>query len=258
MADAMRVLFISGEVAPFTEENGLSHLVRHLPEQIHNTGSFQTRIMMPRYGTVSERRNRLHEVIRLSGTEIDMAGEAHTLKVKVASIPGIRLQVYFMDNNHYFKRKGILADRDGKAFRDNGERSLFFARACLETIKNLGWAPDVVHSFGWAGAFVPYLLKSEFGSESMFENSKCIYTPDDVDPNSIMDDDMASRFGLNIDDELLGQSLCDVGLAYADVQAFPSHVEPSTADAPQFTTDLDQIRELGCELYEQVCSGVAV
>jgi starch synthase len=258
MADAMRVLFISGEVAPFTEENGLSHLVRHLPEQIHNTGSFQTRIMMPRYGTVSERRNRLHEVIRLSGTEIDMAGESHTLKVKVASIPGIRLQVYFMDNNHYFKRKGILTDRDGKVFRDNGERSLFFARACLETIKNLGWAPDLVHAFGWAGAFVPYLLRSEFSGEPMFENSKCVYTPDDVDASFVPDDEMASRFGLEIDEEFLDGDLSDVGRAYADAVAYPSHLDPSTSGAPQFTTDLDQIRDLGCALYEQVYSGATV
>ena len=100
MADAMRVLFISGEVAPFTEENEISWLVRHLPEQVHETGDFETRIMMPRYGIISERRNRLHEVIRLSGTEVEMGTERHTLKVKVASIPGIRLQVYFMDNNH--------------------------------------------------------------------------------------------------------------------------------------------------------------
>lgn len=258
MADSMRVLFISGEVAPFTEENGLSHLVRHLPEQIHNTGSFQTRIMMPRYGTVSERRNRLHEVIRLSGTEIDMAGETHTLKVKVASIPGIRLQVYFMDNNHYFKRKGILADREGKAFKDNGERTLFFARACLETIKNLGWAPDVVHAFGWAGSLVPLLLKTRFGTEKMFANSKCIYTPDDVDPCAVLDQDMISAFGLEVEADLVDSDFCDVGMAYADAVAFPSHMEPTASDLPRFTTDLDQIRELGCELYDQVCSGVAV
>ncbi len=258
MSDAMRVLFISGEVEPFTAENGLSHLVRHLPEQIHNTGSFQTRIMMPRYGIVSERRNRLHEVIRLSGTEIDMAGEKHTLKVKVASIPGIRLQVYFMDNNHYFKRKGILADREAKVFKDNGERALFFGRACLETIKNLGWAPDVVHAFGWAGSMVPLLLKTEFGEEAMFEASKCIYTPDDLDTCASFDADLVSDYGLEVDEEFIGSDFCDVGMAFADGVAYPSHIDPSETDIPQFTTDLDQIRDLGCEIYEQVASGVAV
>ncbi|NNE48339.1 MAG: glycogen synthase [Rhodothermales bacterium] len=258
MADAIRILFISGEVAPFTEENGLSHLVRNLPEQIHNTGSFQTRIMMPRYGTISERRNRLHEVIRLSGTEVEMGEESHTLKVKVASIPGIRLQVYFMDNTHYFKRKGILADRDAKPFSDNGERALFFGRGCLETIKNLGWAPDIIHAFGWAGSLVPLVLRSEFGSDPLFENSKCIYTPDDVDPSALMDEEMASQFGLDVDKELIGGDLCQVGLAYADGIAYPSHIDPSTPDVPQFSMDLDEIRDLGCELYEQVCSDVAV
>ena len=159
MANAMRVLFISGEVAPFTKESSVANLARKLPEFVHDTGEFETRIMMPRYGIISERRNRLHEVIRLSGREIPMGDASHTLKVKVASIPGIRLQVYFMDSVHYFKRKGIVADRDGKLFEDNAERSLFFGRSALETIRNLGWRPDVVHAFGWISGLVPWLLK---------------------------------------------------------------------------------------------------
>ena len=102
---------------------------------------------MPRYGTVSERRNRLHEVIRLSGSEITLGDHTETLRVKVASIPGIRLQVYFMDNDFYFKRKGIYRDRQGNLFADNLERSAFYARAVIRTIRNLGWQPDLVHAF---------------------------------------------------------------------------------------------------------------
>ncbi len=256
MADAMRILFISGEVAPFTKENGLSWLVRHLPEQVHNTGNFETRIMMPRYGIISERRNRLHEVIRLSGTEIDMGESSQTLKVKVASIPGIRLQVYFMDNNHYFKRKGIVADRDGKVFSDNDERALYFGRAGLETIRNLGWTPDVVHAFGWAAAFVPMLLKTEFSEDPLFENSKCVFTPDDVDPHAQFDQEMSVRLGLPADGELDGCDFCEVGSAYADAIVYPPHIDPPSPDLPQFTSDPDQLRELGTEVYEQVLSSV--
>ncbi len=258
MADAMRVLFISGEVAPFTEENEISWLVRHLPEQVHETGDFETRIMMPRYGIISERRNRLHEVIRLSGTEVEMGTERHTLKVKVASIPGIRLQVYFMDNNHYFKRKGIIADREGKYFTDNGERALFFGRAGLETIRNLGWAPDIVHAFGWTSAFVPLLLKTEFGTDPLFADTKTVYTPDSVDPKAIFDEQTVTTFGLETDPEVVGGTLCEAGMAYADAVAYPPHIDPPSDAIPQFTMDLDQVRELGCEMYEQVGSGVVV
>ncbi len=140
----MRILFISGEVAPFSEKSELASVVRSLPESLHESGKFETRIMMPRYGTVSERRNRLHEVIRLSGSEIMLGDRTETLRVKVASIPGIRLQVYFMDNDFYFKRKGIFADKQGKLFEDNLERSAFYARSVIRTIRNLGWQPDLI------------------------------------------------------------------------------------------------------------------
>src|SRR5690554_2200332 len=125
MANPTRVLFVSGEVTPFAKVSDLADLVRQLPEKLQESGDFEVRIMMPRYGTISERRNRLHEVIRLSGAEIPMGEASETLKVKVASIPGIRLQVYFMDNRAYFKRKGVFGDKQGHDFEDNAERALF-------------------------------------------------------------------------------------------------------------------------------------
>ncbi|MDX1430734.1 MAG: glycogen/starch synthase, partial [Rhodothermales bacterium] len=122
----------------------------------------------------------------------------------------------------------------------------------------LGWAPDVVHAFGWASAFVPLLLTSEFGDDPLFENTKTIYSPDDVDPKALFDAEMVDTFGLETDSDLIGGSLCDVGLAYADALAYPQHVDPPSSDIPQFSQDLEQIRELGSEIYEQVASGVAV
>ena len=130
----MRILYVSEEVAPFVCQSEIADLVRMLPEQLQERGDCEVRIMMPRYGLISERRNRLHEVIRLSGTAIQAGERTETLKVKVASIPGIRLQVYFMDNAHFFKRKGVHADQEGKTFEDNGQRALFFASSVFETI----------------------------------------------------------------------------------------------------------------------------
>jgi len=204
MNNAMRVLFISGEVAPFTKETEVAGLARSLPEYVHDTGQFETRIMMPRYGIISERRNRLHEVIRLSGRDIKMGEEEHTLKVKVASIPGIRLQVYFMDSVYYFKRKGIIADRDGKLFDDNAQRALFFGRSALETIRNLGWKPDIVHAFGWISGLVPWLLRTEFAGDDLFTGTKCVYTPDDAPAEADVDESMAALMQLADPSDFMG------------------------------------------------------
>jgi len=217
----MRVLYVAGEVAPFSKATPAAQLVRHLPEQLQEMGGFEARIMMPRYGTVSERRNRLHEVIRLSGAEIPVGDRVETLKVKVASIPGIRLQVYFMDNVHYFKRKGLFRDRKSEQlFEDNPERALYFGRAALGTAENLGWSPDLVHASGWIAGLVPVLLKTELSNHELFANAKVVYTPDDADVDVRFTAEGVQRVGLPSD--VADKELRDVGLAYADAVAFGS------------------------------------
>lgn len=217
----MRILFISGEVAPFSHSNDLAMVVRTLPEAVHETGEYETRIMMPRYGTVSERRNRLHEVIRLSGGEIAVGETKELLKVKVASIPGIRLQVYFMDNAHYFKRKGIFADRQGVTFPDNLDRAVFYAKSVISTIRNLGWQPDLVHAFGWISGFVPYVLKTEFGDEPLFADSKVIYTPEDVDFDARLAPGQFDALSLAANEDLVGKNAAEIGQLFADAVILP-------------------------------------
>lgn len=219
MANPTRILFVSDEVAPFTDKSETARLVRTLPEQLQESGDFEVRILMPRYGTISERRNRLHEVIRLSGTEVSIGDRTETLKCKVASIPGIRLQVYFMDNKHYFKRKGIYRDKQGKLFEDNAERALFFARAALETIRNLGWKPDIVHSFGWISGFAPLLLRTEFASDTIYEGAKVYFTPNRVDFDAPVSDALVEAAGF--DPDLAGQQPPQIGSAYADSVILP-------------------------------------
>ena len=257
MANAMRALFVSGEVAPFTEENELSRIVRMLPEQLHESGEYEIRIMMPRYGIISERRNKLHEVIRLSGTEITVGGDKQTLKVKVASIPGIRLQVYFMDNVHFFKRKGILQDRDGKIFEDNAERSLYFGRAVLETIRNLGWNPDIVHSFGWAGAMIPTLLQYVYKDEPLFQNSRTIFTPDGLEAHA----DFTARTieGIDaVDPELIiGKTPTEIGVSTADGVIYPAHVNSAPTGVSSFQPDPDSWFETATGVYEKVAAVIA-
>ena len=221
----MRVLFVSGEVAPFASISEIASIVRHLPQHLHESGAFEVRIMMPRYGFISERRNRLHEVVRLCGTPVRMGSRVETLKVKVASIPGIRLQVYFMDNTHFFKRKGLHQDRQGVVFKDNAARSLFFNRAVLATIRKLRWRPDVIHAFGWISGFLP-LLMAEERKDEFFHGVRVIYTPDDVDADATLAGNLIRRMNLVFNGEDTGLSVRDLGMKYADAIAYPSSVEP--------------------------------
>jgi starch synthase len=214
----MRVLYIAGEVAPFSESTETARLVRMMPERLLEMPGFETRILMPRYGTVSERRNRLHEVIRLSGSLVTVGERVETIRIKVASIPGIRLQVYFVDNNQYFKRKGLHeGKKDGVMFDDNAERALFYARAALTTTRNLGWVPDVLHASGWIAGLVPYLVRQEDPTSPLAAGSKVVYTPDEVDIDVRLSEDECERFGLPA--ELAGREMRDLGIEYADAVA---------------------------------------
>jgi starch synthase len=255
MNNAMRILFVSGEVAPFTQEYETAHLVRTLPERLFETGEYETRIMMPRYGIVSERRNRLHEVIRLSGAKIPMGNEEHTLDVKVASIPGIRLQVYFMDNNHYFKRKGIFEDKTGKLFPDNLDRALFFGRCAITTIRNLGWTPHIVHAFGWMSSFVPMLLRRAYLHDTQLQDTRIVYTPEQVPFQATCSAAFAHTMGLPQDETVIDQDPAAIGSAYADAVIFPPSIEPPFG-APQFGASPEDLLPQLTAVYEQVMSMV--
>ncbi|MEM1042422.1 MAG: glycogen/starch synthase [Bacteroidota bacterium] len=243
----MKVLFVAGEVAPFSASTQAAHLARDLPEHLQEHAGIETRIIMPRYGTVSERRNRLHEVIRLSGSDISVGETTETLKVKVASIPGIRLQVYFMDNVHYFKRKGIFRDRKTEAlFEDNAERALYFGRAALTTVENLGWAPDVVHAVGWIAGYVPALLSGEFAGRDLFGGVKTVYTPDDAGVDVRLTADQAAAYGLHAD--AADREVREVGAATADAVASG---EPGTG-GPTLDGEPHEIAERAAAFYRDL------
>lgn len=254
----MRILFVSEEVAPFTCASETADLVRMLPEQLQESGDFEIRIMMPRYGIISERRNRLHEVIRLSGNQIEVDGKKELLKVKVASIPGIRLQVYFMDNTHFFKRKGIYEDKEGNTFSDNANRALFFSKSVLQTISNLSWAPDIVHCVGWMSALTPLLLRTEFNDVSLFDKSKSIYTPGHFSPDHLTPEGFVSRLPFPPDIVANGQTVNDLGVDLADMSVYPSSIAPPSPDIPQISENIEEVCEQVKGLYEQVLAEVAV
>ncbi len=170
-----RVLFINQEMLPYIEESEIAKIGRHLPQGIQQKGK-EIRTFMPRFGCINERRNQLHEVIRLSGMNLIIDDNDHPLIIKVASIQAARMQVYFIDNEEYFLRKFGLKDKAGKYFDDNDERAIFYCRGVLETVKKLGWAPDVIHCHGWMNAFIPLYIKKVFNEDPIFSNSKVIFS----------------------------------------------------------------------------------
>lgn len=170
-----RVLFISQEITPYLPESEMSIKSRFLPQGIQERGR-EIRTFMPRYGSVNERRNQLHEVIRLSGMNLVINDADHPLIIKVASIQTARMQVYFIDNEDYFHRKHVLRDSKGKEFDDNDERAVFFARGVLETVIKLRWAPDLIHCHGWLSSLIPLYIKKSYLDDPLFNNSKVIYS----------------------------------------------------------------------------------
>lgn len=169
-----RILFISQEIFPFLPKTEISSFVRRISQSTQEEGK-EIRVFMPRYGVINERRHQLHEVIRLSGLNLSIDDQDHPLIIKVASVSAARMQVYFIDNDDFFRRKQTLTDDTGKEFKDNDERSIFFVRGVLETVKKLGWQPDVIHCNGWFTGLMALYIKGMYRKDPHFKETKVIY-----------------------------------------------------------------------------------
>lgn len=168
-----RVLIVSSEVVPYLPENEIATTSFETAKMIHDNGG-QTRIFMPRYGLINERRHQLHEVIRLSGMNLVINDMDMPLIIKVASIPKERMQVYFIDNDEYFKRKALFSDEDNILFADNDERAIFFAKGVVETVRKLNWSPDIIHVHGWMASLLPLYIKEYYKNDPLFSDSKIV------------------------------------------------------------------------------------
>lgn len=194
-----KVLFVHQEITPYLEENPISAIGRNLPEGIQMKGK-EIRIFMPRFGNINERRNQLHEVIRLSGMNLIINDTDHPLIIKVASIQKARMQIYFIDNDDFFtKRKSTIADKNGVFFEDNDDRTVFFSRGVIETIRKLNWPPDIIHCHGWMSALIPIYIKRAFKDNPLFSDSKIVF--------SIYDDDFSENFRDGFDKKMKMQGI---------------------------------------------------
>jgi len=190
-----KVLFVTQEITPYLNESPMGIIGRYLPQGIQEKGS-EIRTFMPRYGNINERRNQLHEVIRLSGMNLIIDDSDHPLIIKVASIQQARMQIYFIDNEDYFQRKFTFHDKNNKFFNDNDERAVFYCRGVLETVKKLGWGPDIVHCHGWMTSLVPLYIKKAYRDNPLFSETKVIYSIYDDDFDDIMNKDFINKIKL--------------------------------------------------------------
>ncbi len=170
-----KVLLVTQEMDPYTERSEMSEITRKLAQHIQDSG-MEIRVLMPRFGTINERRHRLHEVVRLSGMNIIVDDDDFPLIIKVASLPEARMQVYFLDNEDFFRRKTMFEDDAGQPFEDNVDRMVFFCKGVIETVKKFGWSPDIVHCHGWMTSLIPLYLKTAYKLDPLFQHSKVVYS----------------------------------------------------------------------------------
>ena len=203
--EKIKVLFITQEISPFLEETPMSIIGRHLPQGIQEKQR-EIRTFMPRFGLINERRNQLHEVIRLSGMNLIINDNDHPLIIKVASIQSARMQVYFIDNEDYFQRKAIFSDKNNNFFPDNDERAIFFSRGVLETVKKLGWPPDIIHCHGWMSSLASIFIKRAYRDNPLFTESKVVI--------SLYDDDFEGELSKDFIKKVKMEGIKDKDLKY--------------------------------------------
>ncbi|MDT8414234.1 MAG: glycogen/starch synthase [Flavobacteriaceae bacterium] len=191
-----RILYVSSEVLPYLPETEVSSMSYETPKLVNSLGG-QIRIFMPRFGNINERRHQLHEVIRLSGMNLVVNDMDMPLIIKVASIPKERIQVYFIDNEEYFKRKATFCDEEGKLFKDNDERAIFFAKGVIETVKKLNWAPDIIHVHGWMASLFPLYLKEFYHDEPLFNDSKIVTSIYNEDFGDSLNQDLVHKINFD-------------------------------------------------------------
>ena len=175
MSTKKRILFIANEISPYLEMTEFAEIVNKLAVKSNESG-MEVRCIMPRFGMINERRHRLHEVVRLSGINVNVDGDDYPLVIKDASLPNARLQIYFLDNEDLFKRKSLFHDENEKWFADNALRTVLFCKGALETVKKFGWPPDIIHCSGWMTGLIPMYIKTAYKKEPVFSNCKVVYT----------------------------------------------------------------------------------
>lgn len=246
----LRILYVASEINPFLQTTDVADFVRKLPQAMQEKG-MEIRILVPRFGLINERKNRLHEVVRLSGINIAVGEEEKPLVIKVASIPNAKLQVYFIDNEDYFQRKSVFFDKENKFHSDNDERAIFFCKGVLETVKKLGWGPDIIHCNDWMTSLIPLYLKTRYRLDPVFKDAKCVF--------SVYNNSFTHKFNnkelmekvkmMDIEDKMLSplktgdfEGFIKIGMEYAD--AVIKQGEKYSVTLQKLFTDMEKSKKI--------------
>lgn len=267
---AKKILFITQEMTPYVPETDMATMGRKLPQAVQEKGR-EIRTFMPKWGNINERRNQLHEVIRLSGMNLIIDDTDHPLIIKVASIQAARMQVYFIDNDDYFYKRKMATDENDNEYDDNGERAIFYARGVLETVKKLRWTPDVIHCQGWMSAIVPLYIKTAYKDEPSFCDTKIVYTPSSSElslpmgenfGNCIAFKDVDASVLADFSKEVTFEELNKLAIKYADGittstpdlhQSFIDYAKANNIPVMESVDDTDALPFV--TFYDTVCGG---
>jgi starch synthase len=229
-----RVLIVTQEMEPYLIQSEVSKVIGSYPQYIQEHG-LEIRVLMPRFGSINERRHRLHEVVRLSGINIQVDDDDYPLLIKVASLPGARMQVYFLDNEDFFKRKSVFGDETEPFFADNTERMIFFCKGVIETVRKFGWPPHIIHCHGWMTSLIPYYLKNNYKNDPVFQNTKVVYSVYENSFEGALPNEFAKKAASGVNFELFEKgdntSLSVGGASFADAIIKASAVVPALVQA---------------------------
>jgi len=265
----LRILYVASEINPFLQTSEVADFVRKLPQAMQERG-MEIRILVPRFGLINERKNRLHEVVRLSGINITVGDEEKPLVIKVASIPNARLQVYFIDNEDYFQRKHVFLDKENRFYQDNDERAIFFCKGVLETVKKLGWSPDIVHCNDWMTALIPLYLKTTYKNDPMFKDAKSVFSVYNNAFSYRFDDNLVEKAkAMDVDEDMLKdlksadyEGFIRIGCAYADVvvkanEDYSESLDAILNDLSDKKVDVTEEDEEAAERYYNIYTDLA-
>ena len=174
----LKIFYISSEVDPFANTFLLSKIAKKIAIKFQDNPEIEIRLLHPKYGFISERKYILREVIRLKDFPINFNNKEKLVSIKSAFIPESRAQIYFLEDENYFKPVPDLLykSRNGRVCKDNDEKFLLFSKVALETLSQLLWVPDLIICNDWQTAFLPALFKEQYKKTDFFKNTKIIFT----------------------------------------------------------------------------------
>ncbi len=182
----MKILFVASEAMPFIRTGGLGDVAGALPKSFLRLGH-DARVIIPFYK--DEIKSTYRDTLRFVGaTEVELGWRKQYCGVYEAVYEGITY--YFVDNEYYFKRKGLYGHFD------DGERFAFFSKAVLDVLKMVDFYPDVLHTNDWHTALTPVYLDVYYRGDERYKGIKTVYTIHNIE--------FQGKFDQSIFDDILG------------------------------------------------------